>query len=306
MRTHPYRLIAAIAAALVMTVAASLEIVLGCGGTPPPPTCGYTLTLAKSSPGPVPLTGGGTFPIDATVFFGLVETPPGSGVCPPPPYILTVDMTLTCVGGPGGSGSITLPIRPGFTAVSVPVTIPAGRPRICTGTGTATLPLSDGTVLTAMGDTVVCIVDPAPGDPSVPRLDMEHLTPHLLSAHPGDQVSNIYRFTNNDPTLHFDGALTVTTDNVSGMPGAAGPITQGVGPFALSDTGAGDDPPLLFADQLPPACCVPLPPDPQNSINPMISRLVALAPGQSKDIEIVVRKWGMCINGSCSEVVAKL
>ena len=83
--------------------------------------------------------------------------------------ISTADATMTLpTASPGGS----------FNNYSVPITVPAG-----TATGLyqamakATVNFSDGSSIKQSGNTVVCLVDPAPGNPSVPRLDMQLLIP---------------------------------------------------------------------------------------------------------------------------------
>ena len=110
---------------------------------------------------------------------------PGFGICPAGPYAVTVDLELTCTGGPGATASVTVPIALGYNSVDVDVTLPAGPPRLCTVAGDATTTLADGMVLTATGDTAVCIVEPSPANPSVPRLDLQHLTPEIQAVHPG-------------------------------------------------------------------------------------------------------------------------
>ncbi|MEM6453568.1 MAG: hypothetical protein AAF772_00600 [Acidobacteriota bacterium] len=275
-----------------------------CGGTPPPPRCGKTLVLAKATPPTVILPGGGTFPVPSTVFFNLVGFP-GSGVCPVGPYTVDVTYTATCAGGPGGTGTVVgVPITPGaFTPVPGTITVPAGPPRLCTIVGTATSTLSDGMVLTATGDAQVCLVEEAPGQPGVPRLDLDLLAPgsEIVGVHPGDQASFVYRVTNNDPTEDFTGSFASSLTNSARLPGASGPMPPGTGPFALSDPGQGDNFPIGFESDLV-GTCLPLPlPDPANPIVPRIEEPFVLGPGESRDFEIFIRPWGMCADGSCGE-----
>jgi hypothetical protein len=123
---------------ILMTGMACLTSLLGplrraeaCGGTPPPPSCGKTLVLAKAVPQPLPIPGGGVFNVQTLVFFQLLESPPGSGVCPQGPYAVDISLTATCnPAGFDGAGAVAgVPITPGFNLVPVPVTMPPGPAR---------------------------------------------------------------------------------------------------------------------------------------------------------------------------------
>ncbi len=266
---------------------------------PPQPFCGKTLVLSQAVPGVVLLPGGGTFDVTTLVNFNLFDFPPGSGLCPGGPYTVTVELTATCTPGADGSGMTTTGIGLGFSEVIVPVTVGAGPPRLCEITGTATMTLADGMVLTTESDAVACLAEPAPGNPDLPRLDLQLLTPEVVPIHPGDQAGYVYRITNNDPTESFDGELTVETVNTSRLPGASGPMPPGTGVFSVSDPVEGDNFPVAFVEDLVEGCVL-LPPDPPNPTIPLIAQPVSLGPGEFVDIEVFARAWGMCGSGSCS------
>ena len=62
-----------------------------CVGPPPEPFCTKTLQLAIAGPPLVLLPDGGTFEVSALVYFGLLEFPPGFGICPDGPYTVDID-----------------------------------------------------------------------------------------------------------------------------------------------------------------------------------------------------------------------
>ncbi len=266
---------------------------------PPPPFCAKTLVLSQAVPGVVLLPGGGTFDVSTLVYFGLFDFPPGAGICPGGPYTVTVELTASCSPGPDGSGMTTSVISTGFNDITVPLTIGAGPPRLCEITGTATVTLADGMVITAESDTAACLGDPAPGNPSLPRLDMQLLTPEIVPLHPGDQAGYTYRITNNDPAESFSGELAVEMVNTSRLPGASGPMPPGTGVFSISDPVDGDNFPIAFQDDLVDGCVL-LPPEPADPVIPLITQPILLPPGQFVDIDIFARPWGMCAGGSCS------
>ncbi len=281
-----------------------------CGGSPPPPFCAKTVSIGKAVPGVI--LGSTTVPTTVTlptvVVLGVNSFPPGSGACPPPPYIATVTLTLTCAPPPGATGSVTVPILPGTNVVPVPVVIPPGPPRACTVAGTVSVAFTDGTTVSNTGDTTLCIAEPSPADPSKPRLDLQHADPGATIArvHPGDQAEHYYLITNNDPTESFEGTVVVQSASSSRQPTLTGPPIPGSGVYSVSDPQQGDDFPIAFLDELGENGCVPLPPDPQNTIRPTIERRIELAPGEMTVIAVATRPWGMCADGSCSEQTVML
>src|SRR5207247_1400272 len=105
----------------------------------------------------------------------------------------SLTLQLTCFPRPAGApltlaaqncAGIPTPTVPGPQALPTCVyTIPAntlqsGVPYVCRVVGVYTVDFGAGTgsgSLAATGDTEVCIVPPAPGQPSVPRLDVRLL-----------------------------------------------------------------------------------------------------------------------------------
>ena len=270
---------------------------------PPPPVCGKALHVASAVPQVELLPSGGTVNVSALVYLDLVDFPAGFGVCPAGPYSADVEVTLTCSPGPNGSGLVVAaPISLGFTQLSVPVSVPAGPARLCDVDIKATVRLADGMVLTAESDSLLCLGESAPKNPEFPRLDLQLLGEagrEVASTHPGDQASWTYRVTNNDPEESFDGRLVAESLNVSRLPGMTGPMPPGTGVFSISDPVQGDNFPLAFADDLFEGCVL-LPEDPANPAVPSIQQQISLAPGESTDIQIYSRSWGMCADGSCS------
>ena len=302
----------ALASGLVVASALSLvpsELAEGCGGTPPTPRCSKAYVFAKA--GPLTFVGAGipfTFPITTGHFLSLVEIPAGSGVCPPGPHFVTMTATIgPCVPGPAAPPVVVgpFPIGPGFSVFPVTIPVPAGPARICLVSITSTVTFSDGTSLSRTADQQICIVDPSPGNPAEPRLDMELLTPDATFHHPGGQNTSTYRLTNNDPTESWTGTITVDMRNVAGDTSEdVGSGNPGDGVYAISDTGPGDNFPIAFLEDLAPPFCIPLPPAPQDEILSEIQKPITLLPGEVRDIDVVVRSWGMCANGSCGESTA--
>ncbi len=272
-----------------------------CVGTPPPPVCGKNLTLALAGPPSTVLTGGGIIGVSALVYFALLDFPQGFGICPVGPYTVDVSVIATCSPGPNGSGQVlSATISPGFNTVTVPVTIPSGPARQCTLSAIATVILIDGMTLTETADNVLCVVDPAAGG-SLPRLDLELLGApgtEIARTHPGDQAAHVYRITNNDDDASFAGGLTVDMLNEARMPGMSGPAAPGTGVFSISDPVQGDNFGIAFEDDLFRGC-VALPPDPLDSAVPEIDQAIDLGPGESTEVTIFSRHWGMCADGSC-------
>lgn len=273
-----------------------------CVGPPPEPVCGKNLTLALAGPSTVVLTGGGTHDVSALIYLALLDFPEGLGACAVGPYTTSVLVTADCTPGPDGGGQVLNTfIGAGFTNITVPVSIPAGPARQCTLQATAAVGMVDGMILTETADNVLCVVDPAVGAPSIPRLDLELLGPSgsdVVRTHPGDQAAFTYRITNNDPTEMFVGDLTADMLNEARMPEMSGPQPPGTGVFSISDPVQGDNFALVFEDGLFNGS-VPLSPDPLAPEIPSISQFITLDPGEATEITLYTRHWGMCADGSC-------
>lgn len=275
---------------------------VACVGPPPEPVCGKNLTLALAGPPTTVLTSGGVFDVSALVYLALLDFPQGLGACPVGPYTVSIAVTASCTPGPDGSGQVLgQPVNSGFNEITVPVTIPAGPARHCTLAATATVLLLDAMVLTETADNVLCVVDSAAGAPSEPRLGIELLGPagsEIARKHPGDQAATTYRITNNDPAETFSGGLTADMLNEARMPGMSGSQPPGTGVFSISDPVQGDNFDIAFDGGLIEGS-VPLSSDPLRPEIPSIVQAIELAPGESTDITIYSRSWGMCADGSC-------
>jgi len=180
-----------------------------------------------------------------------------------------------------------------FNPYSVSVPIPGGTcPGVYTVVGTATVTFSDGIVLTQTGDTVVCLVDPAPGQPGVPRLSVQLITPSFPRVAPGDQHLATYRVVNND----LSNAVTLTafaTSKQAAVRPQGSNERQGV--FAISNP-FGDDFPIMFN----PGSCIPLPGHPYTQSEISIV-LPVIPPKGSNTVTVGIRSYGQCASGSCSE-----
>jgi len=273
------------------------ESLLACGGTPPPPVCGRATTLTKAPPPVILVAPGGGF-VNFPVTVGVWR----SGPCPPPLFT-TVSLSINCAPPPGAGGAVVIPTpTAGSYTALVPVFIPAGPPRICTVTGTATTTWFGGATSSGVGDTVFCVAEPSPSDPSVPRLDLTLLTDPVRFAHPGDQRTHVYLLTNNDPTNGVTVTLSADSEQSARLgTGSGDPSGSGSGVYAISDPGIGDNFPIAFVEDLPPGQWLPLPADPLLFPPPTISRTITLAPGDQKFVQIAHRSWVMCANGSCAE-----
>lgn len=272
-----------------------------CEGKPKPPVCAKTLVLAQAAPPTLLLPGGGTFSVPVTVYFQVLSFPAGgAGVCPGGPFAVDVSVTVTCMPTADGGGSaLGVPVVNGFNDLSVPVTLPAGPPRMCTVTGTAVTTLSDGMTLSAASNSMLCVAAPAPGNPGLPRLGLALAKGDPIArVHPGDPSSHVYRLTNNDPVATFTGTLGVEMANSSRLPGMGGPTSPISGVYSVSDPSVGDHFPIGLSENLI-GGCLPLPPNPLAPAVPMLSEPIVLLPGESRDVEIIARPWGMCADGSC-------
>jgi hypothetical protein len=283
---------------MVLGKAVPMVVVLPLPGAPAttlavPITLFITCPLTNNCGNPCPGVGG---PVSASLAVGLY---PGPCPAPPPP------LPLPALSGAIGTATATMalptcaPLGPGFNAYVVPVTLPAGTPPgIYCVVGTATVTFPGGMVLTQTGDTTVCLVEPVPGRPGVPRLNLELLSAPVPRMAPGDQALARYRITNNDPS----NSVTLTafgTSRQSAVRPQGGNEVQGV--FAISSP-FGDDFPILFE---PGTNCIPLPSHPYTQ--PEISRVLpTLRPGQSTNISLGIRSYGACASGSCSESTVRL
>src|SRR5688572_6583647 len=236
----PRRTLGALGAAVALAVGAlSVEPreVLACGA-PPVVMCSRTTALVKTVRRVVPVPPGvpRLVPIPFRVFIGSF------GPCPAP-VSTTVTMTALCTFPPNPApASVAIPTpAPGMYGGAVALLFPPGPPRVCLVSGVATTTWADGRVTVGRGDVEVCLVEPAPGDPDTPRLDLELLTEPIAEAHPGDQRQHVIRITNNDPTETVTGMFegqSVQRGRMSEMtPPPAPGSGDGAGSAASPNTG---------------------------------------------------------------------
>ena len=255
----------------------------------------------------------GPGPVPVTIPTAVVLTVTGTcfQTCAPP-YSATVVLTANCTpGGMASSAPVMVQVNPGINPVPVPLVLPGVGPRVCVISGSVTVTLAGpgcpaGTLI-ARGPTEVCVVEPAPGNPTVPRLDLSHVAPpggEIVRVHPGDRASMKYRITNHDPCAAFTGMVRVDMRNVAILPEGTSAAR-----FAVADpAGKSEHFPIEFGDDL---CgmkdpCPILPPIPQNQLTSERLRPILLQPGESRIIDIVARPWSMCANGSCGESLIKI
>ena len=276
--------------------------------------CLKTMVLGKATPLVIVLP-----PAVPVTFFApatlVIVCPTNNcgGVCPGGAVVPTnATLTITLYPFPGGAqspvalGTISMgvgttnPLSCAFNAYSVPVTIPASTQfGVYSVIGTAAVNFSDGTVLTQTGDTLVCLVEPAPGKPSVPRLDMKLLTDPFPQMAPGDQSVTRYRIINNDTNYTVTNLIVFAASKQVAVRPQGGNETMGV--YAISNP-YGDDFPILFGDN---TNCVPLPPHPYHQAEISMA-LPDLPPGSTNIIAVRIRSWGQCRSGSCSESTLRL
>lgn len=300
------------ATGLAGIVAAALPLVsvrhaMGAGTIPPP--CGMTLVLAKASPGVVLNRPGAPTTVTLPMLVYLVGAVEFGGVdfCLSPPFQRTIDLTVTCDPGPGTTVSVPVTLNAGFNEVPVTVTLPPGPARQCTVAGTVSITLGPsglfpgGATLSAQGDTKISVGDPAPGNPTVPRLDLRHAdaSAQIARVHPGDQAFYTYVVTNNDPTATFTGTIATDMRNVSRLPTLLEPAPGFSRAFSVA--GQGDAFPLAYCENLGPDGCVLLPADPLQSTLSTITKTITLGPGESIEVRVAARSWPLSANGSCGE-----
>ena len=272
-------------------------------------TCLKSMVMTKASPGVVvlPLSMAVTFNIPVKLFVIANNPAPGCGPCmsPASPISSRIDLVVSPLAGgqttttasiSTAAGTMTLPAAsPGgsFNTYSVPVTAPSGTMRgVYKVVGKTTVNFSDGVSLVQSGDTVVCLVEPAPGNPTVPRLDVKLLTPTFPMMAGGDQHHAQYRITNNDPVNSVTVTAFATAKQAAVRPQGANEM-QGV--FAVANQ-FGDDFPIAFG----PTTCLPLPGHPYSQSEIMMP-IPPIAPLSFFDVFVEIRSYGMCASGSCSE-----
>ncbi|HEY0544248.1 MAG TPA: VCBS repeat-containing protein [Pyrinomonadaceae bacterium] len=235
---------------------------------------------------------GGGVPSTASISISLVPFPGAtSGITPTASGMISTANGTMALPGCSALGT--------FNNYMVPISIAAGTPfGVYSVVATSTVNYTDNTTLTqTRSNTVVCLVEPAPGNPGVPRLNLELLSPSLQRAAPGDQSISMYRVTNNDPTFSVSLTAFANVREAALKPNGANEL-QGV--FAIQHF-FGDDFPIAFN----PSGCIPLPAHPFTQ--PEISMpLPVIPPNTSMMIPIGIRSYGQCGSGSCAESTLKV
>ncbi len=291
------------------------------------PGCAKSAVLFKAVPRVVALPpGGGVFLLPTAVVVTCGNN--CGGACNPAPAVASASTTVTvCPGAPPCAAGCASPIpavtvstvagtmplptcnsRGVITRFAVPIAVPGGVFGLFCVTATTTITFTDGMVLRATGDQLVCIVDELPGQPGVPRLDLAIDTTGFVNdtvaCAPGDQVNIRYIITNNDPTETFTipvGNTTATSNQVARRPETDPPgMTESDGVYAISGLTA-DDFPIVFDPA--PGSCMPLPPDPATFVQPPITHpsQIVIPPLSQATVTVGIRSFPACSNGSCSE-----
>jgi len=279
--------------------------------------CLKSMVLTKSVPGPIfpiPAAGMGTLTVMNSLFITcpavnncgtacasvgvpaaasltITLSPPPPPACPPgsPSLSATISTAAGTMALPACSSAGT------FNSYPIAVSVPGGTcPGLYTVVGTATVTFSDGTVLTQTGDTVICLVNEAPGQPGVPRLDMQLLSESFPQMAAGDQHLARYLVKNNDPSNSVT-LTAIATARQNALRPQGGNEEQGV--FTISSP-FGDDFPIQFNASI--SNCIPLPSHPYTQ-QPISNTVPVIGPGQSNIITVGIRSYGQCASGSCSE-----
>lgn len=303
--------IAALAAAATILALAGSEDARACRFVPPPPDCAKTVYVSPSVPSVVVVPpGGGPVTIPTLINFKMIESPDGTDVCPDPPYLIDLTLSLDCPGDADGTAQLSRQaIDLGANILDVDVQVPDGPARQCDVIANLSVSLSDGMVLTTERRTLACLSPPVTrkGDVLLPLLDAHVLGPDgapsaNFGVHAaGGSTQTRLMITNNDISESFTGELVVTSENVSGrLPGMAGPQPPRTGVYTLTAQ-AGDHFPIAFgADLVAPSC--PAAGDPAATALPTLNQSISLGPGESVTMDLWAGSFGACADGSCSNV----
>lgn len=287
-----------------------------CKRSPPPPVmCEKSATILKTgNTVPAPGIGGLAAPIFVTITTDSGTTPPSPpNVCPSPATVPAGTITLRLVDPGNGmiinTSSFPLNPRPsGFVRTSdiLAVFLPFGTPKkqyIVEGEAEIIWSVDSANpsvMQTVMGDTVVCVVDEAPGQPGIPRIDMQLTVPSLPECGAGVQRATGVTVTNNDPTESVTLAFTVTSTQQGRMP--VSPNGENDGSYSFAAPIIGDDFPIAFAEDLPPNGVIPLPADSGNYTQcPLSKQGIVIPAGGSTTVTIISNSYPTCADGSCAE-----
>lgn len=303
-----------------------------CMGTPQAPTCTRSIFLGKFVPRVVVVPPGNPHPkinVPIGVLPFVIWT---KGAPCAQPVAASLSLTLTCQPVGGGMPMVigpqmfTLPTPktpgpqavPGGVIFMIPAgTFPAGTlPQACTVAGTYTVTFGPGTgtgMLSATGDTEVCLVEPVPGgDPTIPRLDLTYHNPDprnltgFQTCRRGDQTIHWFSLTNNDPLESVILDLDSTGNQVARLPDGFMandlPAAFTAMVHAISNPNPGTDTfPAAFADELAPGELIPETDPSQVDPQQLTRNNIIIDPLETIFIPIATRSLGMCADGSCSE-----
>jgi hypothetical protein len=310
--------IAAITAAAVALGGIGASKLSACGGSTRP-NCFQTVLLAKFTPAVVlfPAPGAAvTVPVGVVPFVTWNNV---TAACAQPSGA-SISLTFTCTPVGGGAPIVVgptvfpqaTPVTPGVQLPGAPLmfaipagTLPGAGPYLCTIAGSYSVTFGAGIgagTVTGMGDTEVCLVPPSPLDANLPRLNMRCLDATGMgfqTCRRGDQTINFYLIENNDANNSVTLDFSTLTNQVARMPqGDNAENTL----FAISSPTAGTDNfPLSFDT----GSMISLP-DPLEVSDRAISQTFTLAPEELIIVPVAIRSFGMCADGSCGEVLAKV
>lgn len=252
-------------------------------------------------------------PSSASLLLRLVCEPDNGG---PPveigPVAVPVGVPMTPGGQPVLTGPGMTPVLGGGFALTIPAgTLPAGVNYVCDVLGEYNVTFTGGLggagsgTLTGVGDTQVCIVEPSPLDPSLPRLDMALLDmadTGFVACRKGDQATNWYLIQNNDDQNSVVLDFETWTNQVARTP--TGGTAEDT--FSISSKKKNTDNfPQAYDGKLFAGEFLSTDGIMDKSDQRIFGRLV-LYPGEVELLPIKIRSHGMCANGSCSEVIAKV
>jgi hypothetical protein len=156
----------------------------------------------------------------------------------------------------------------------------------------------------ATGDTEFCIMEPAPSDPTIPRLDVVTVSDPNHMCRPGHQLMQKYKVINNDLVNPVSLMVMAFSEQNARLPIDPGTNMGVPSHYSISGPVPGDDFPIDFAEDLPMGG-IQLPSDPSAYDQQMRSKMIAIAPGGYEIVKIATRSYPMCADGSCGEYLVK-
>ncbi|MCG8406284.1 MAG: hypothetical protein MI923_13890 [Phycisphaerales bacterium] len=278
-----------------------------CRRTTPPKDCDKSVNLVKAFPFAIFPGGGGAVFIPVRVNTKSGAVPPSNN-CPSPSTVTggMVSVTLNCPGGPLFGNTPLPPRLSGFRTgfVFVPVVIPGGFRGKCAVTASVQANFSADSCVgpvtaTAVGDTVLCLVEESPDIPNVPRLDMVVDSSGTPLCGAGVQTKSTITLINND--LNHSVSLMFEADATqrARMPSSPGGESDGV--YSISTPNLGDDFAIAFEEDCPANGILPLSSDPTTFIQRTISKPIVIPPDDFAVVVIVSNSYLMCEEGSCAE-----